>query len=328
MISLKQILKKTIKYFLEFFVYTNLHIGILATSLAWSNSVLLASPNQSLLLFIFFSTILIYNMDRLISFQSDFINSPSRSSFITRHVIFIKIIICLSVVIILLLTIYFNSFFRIIVFFLFMLTVSYLFLFNGEISNRRNLSGFPGRNSLKIQSARKESYFGSISWSDKKISFMKPVLLAFVWASATIILPIIHSGKQISLAATGLFLIRYIEYLVNGIFFDFKDLSGDSKNYKKNIFLDFKPDLVFQWTALLLIIETGFILGFVFFRILPFVIISDLLIVFFYLFLLLNIWNIKLFGRKTMTLKVSSLAFSLLADGILAVPAIFFFFYQ
>jgi len=304
----------------KFFFYGNIYIGLLAGALTWANSVLFGYVNFHLVLFMFFSATLVYNLDRLISFSSDFKNTPRRSRYIDKNLVLILLLIlgCLAGILFLLKN--FDFVYIIGLSALFCFTVLYLLVYNKELVFLRHFLGGGEK------SAGHAAAFQNYTSYNAKISFLKPVLLGLVWAATTVILPVVHSGGKIAAGVAGLFGIRLVEYAVNGVLFDYRDISGDFENKKNNLFLAKEPGKIFKSILVLLAVQGAFIVACVFFRVLPPVIFSDLLVSLAYILWIWNIVKNKACQENLKNFKpvpIPPLAYSLVVDGVLFLPAVF-----
>ncbi|MDH4262216.1 MAG: hypothetical protein OEV78_04125 [Spirochaetia bacterium] len=163
----------------------------------------------------------------------------------------------------------------------------------------------------------------SISSQSISISILKPILLALVWAFATIILPVFHNGYKFSNGVFILLLIRFIEYGVNGVLFDYRDTAGDYKNKKNNLFLAIKPKSIFLFAVLFLLLNSVIICFAVYTHLLPSVLFFDFIVILVYIFLIWNILHNKIFIYKLKSGLDSSLLYPLIVDGVYFLPAIF-----
>jgi len=302
------IIRNYIKKFLQLLLYGNLYIGLLAGSIAWANSLIFEFFNFQIIIFIFFSTTLIYNLDRLFSFSSDYVNSPKRSQYVNHNFILIIFIISSCITGILFFLKFFNFIFIITLVILFLLTILYLLIFNKEFEFIQKF--------LRISDK-------SISSQSISISILKPILLALVWAFATIILPVFHNGYKFSNGVFILLLIRFIEYGVNGVLFDYRDTAGDYKNKKNNLFLAIKPKSIFLFAVLFLLLNSVIICFAVYTHLLPSVLFFDFIVILVYIFLIWNILHNKIFIYKLKSGLDSSLLYPLIVDGVYFLPAIF-----
>ena len=277
--------------------------------------MLLGTPDFHLSLLVFCASLFIYNIDRLFTYSSDFSNSPQRSEYINQNLLLIMatILICLAGLGVLLK--YFTYNFLLFMFVLLILTILYLLLFNKETEKIRSLYGKKqDPEKLPKLDIRDSAYLRD------KFSGLKPLILAFVWAATTIILPVIHSTKTVIPGFYILFLIRFLEYGVNGVLFDFRDIAGDTENQKSNIFQKKNRQSILNFTLMVLVINSLIIVISVYKHILPFIILSDLTIVCIYF---LIIWSIiKSNPKKARPQYVSSLYYPLLVDGVLFLPAV------
>jgi hypothetical protein len=296
----------------------------LAASLVWANSVIFGSADHRLIVFVFCSSTLIYNLDRLLSLSSDYINSPARSKYVAKHILLITILVFICFIIIALQLEYFNFTFIAIVSGLLAFTLLYLMVFNKEMENIRYLLEFLDGKDFKVDNVKiRPLHFKGEPLLQIHISFLKPLLLAFVWATTTVILPVVHSGFQFSTGVFGLFLIRFIEYAINGVLFDYRDIHGDKKNHKSNVFLGSNPKNIFKYTILLSVINIGIVIVATYVRILPNLIISDMVIAVFYFFIIMYIHHNEKSRNKPASSVLSSPSYALMIDGILFLPVIF-----
>ena len=208
---------------------------------------------------------------------------------------------------------YFNHYFLSFVTGLFIFTTLYLLMFNKEL------------NPVKILKKVDRQFISKTT--NFKISWLKPILLGTVWASTTIVLPFFQSGDKLSSEIVLLFLIRFLEYSVNGVLFDYQDLNGDVKNNKSNLFRIQKTETIFKFTVIALMLEAGLILFSIYYKILPLVIFSDMIIVAFYIFLIYHIVQNEKYPNPRKFMSTSKFSHPFLVDGILFLPALITFIF-
>ena len=172
-------------------IYSNIVVGFCTASAAAAPFLInKVDLSPSCLLFIFCSTVFIYNMDRIKSADEDSVNSPQRIHWVLKNISFLKSInsILLATSLILLLS---N---RQISTFLIAATLLVLcFLYNGKL---------------------------------KKLPAMKNLLVALVWATTVSILPCFWIGSEINFQYS---ILAFSIAFVNTIIFDLRDIEGDSQ---------------------------------------------------------------------------------------------------
>jgi len=281
-----------LKNLFGYFFYGNIYIGLLAAGLVWSNSILFNSVNYHLIFLTFFSSIVVYNLDRLFALSADYENSPDRSRFISQHKDFFVAIILFCGLGAACLIPYFTALLLRVVLFSAFLTIFYLYLYNFKSNNSIN-----------------------------NISCLKPALLGFVWAFVTLYLPLMQANIAFDFSMTPyLFGARFSEYYINGILFDFRDIGGDRSIGKGNIFIFWNQRMVFLFISLIfllnfVVIIFGLITGFF-----HLFIMGDFIVIIFYFFIAF----ISLSGsRKKNKILSSPWFYPAAMDGILFLPVIF-----
>lgn len=189
------------------FFYLSIHAALIAIAWSYTTSVYLGiSPGYHYYIFLFFAVLLVYNFDRLKqSKYTDWLNVPKRTQFLAKYKKLGLILLSISFFF----SVYFGSYLSFDAFVLFSLmsfiTLSYFFL---------------------ASIVSKKSIF---------IAFFKPILLAFVWCSIVTILPITFSKRELySYGVIALWLERFLIFLINALWFDFRDRKGDETTQKLN----------------------------------------------------------------------------------------------
>lgn len=197
--------------------FNNYYVAALAALLAASTEALfLETHNPSLGLLLFFATLLVYNLDRLLDTAADTRNVPKRAAYVaSRRGLFVGVSIT-SALLVALLAPSLSMASLLLLAPLFFISAAYLFLFS-----------YP-RGSGRLGGLSRLSPLG------------KPLLLGLVWSATAVALPLVESAGELGAllhfpGAPWLLAIRFLHYLANGILFDLRDLSGDAAVGRQNI---------------------------------------------------------------------------------------------
>jgi len=196
---------------IRIFIFTNVYLGLLAVALVQTSEIYFQfQVTETFYSFVFISTLLVYNVDRLISINTDFLSVPGRTSFVHRYRLLIILLIVLLSGIELYLVTFFSE--RLIFASLFLLLMVLFYL---------SIYGFRRK------------------FNSPFYSFMKPFLIGFVWAFVVIYLPFFSGDESIEFKNTAiiLFVYRAILYICNALFFDMRDVKSDSVSNQANIAL-------------------------------------------------------------------------------------------
>ena len=191
---------------LDLFSYTNIPVGLCTTSAAAAAfHINEREINLSCLIFIFFSTIFIYNLERLKPSPADKSNSPERSSWIRdnkntlTNINLVLIIACLYLL--------FSSYSA------------------ALLTTAATLLG------LSL------CYSGKL----KNIPAMKNIMVASIWTVTVSIFPIIWISESIPKFNTNYAFICFGCAFINTIMFDMRDVTGDKESGIKSIPVILKP---------------------------------------------------------------------------------------
>ncbi|MDH5654982.1 MAG: hypothetical protein OEZ34_03685 [Spirochaetia bacterium] len=189
-----------------FLFYTNLYAGLIAVVCAgFTADVFAMQLDIFLYLFIFFSTLFVYSFDRTKEFSiADQINSPVRTAFLKRFRKLIFTITWISFVIGLALFFFLNRASMYAAGFAGIFTIIYFFLPSIMKKN------------LFIQGA------------------MKPFVLGITWTIITVGLPVLHSRTEADRHLLFFALSMFLLFTTAGLWFDFRDRRGDSRDQKGN----------------------------------------------------------------------------------------------
>ncbi len=182
-----------LKNVLSWIVLTNLFVAFCVVSLAMSTELMIDSYNNKISLFVFFSTIFVYNLQRIIRLKRN--HNHSQKDWIKQNFSIIMILVIISAVI--------SSY----LFFEFQLKTQILILFIGIISIL-----YP---------------FGL-----REIPFIKIYVIALVWMVTTVLLIIIENHIRITQNIMLLLIGRFFFVLAITIPFDIRDLKYDHKHLK------------------------------------------------------------------------------------------------
>ncbi|MCM8536918.1 MAG: UbiA family prenyltransferase [Lentisphaeraceae bacterium] len=190
-----------IRKFINFSIYSNLFVAsvTVSASLYWQIKTNLYSLEYSL--FLFFSTVFIYNLERTKIKPRDIINKPKRTAWLAQNRILLTVLSCIS-----------------------FLGYSYLFL-NG-LSFSRSIFVL----SLLILSL--------IYCSEKlfnKIYGMKHILLGLIWAAACILGPVLWINGEPNTKAMQLTALYFLIAVSNSIICDREDVHGDKNDGIKSL---------------------------------------------------------------------------------------------
>ncbi len=185
-------------------------MGALASLLVWSTGSLFKldrTGHWRLAVLVFFSALFVYNLDRLLALTPDRENVPQRSRFIASRQMRFYVWLILSLFMIVRMASQISRLSLLFLTVLFFISAFYLYAF---------------------------SYTRKAMQALKHLAWIKPALLALVWSSVTVMLPVVEShGHSFasSFASIGglyrLYAIRFFHYMANGIFFDLRDREGD-----------------------------------------------------------------------------------------------------
>ena len=186
------------------------------------------------IIFIFVATLLVYNVDRILSIPIDRNNQPVRTNIFQRYR---KALLGLTLVLSLLLGFLFwylySLWFFVTTIVLFFPTLFYLLMFTGIIPFSKYRS----------------------------IALIKPILIGAVWAGVSIILPFtLADSPMIPESVWFLLLFRFLLYSLNAALFDLRDLEGDKISGKLNFVLYTNPKNIVYLTLLLTILESIFLI--------------------------------------------------------------------
>ena len=189
----------------QYFLYGNLYLGVLAVSLVWASEKLFSLPSDGVLKwFVFFSTLLVYNLDRISNLVPDTRNTPERAGFFRKNRTLILWISAFSVLPLAWIVLHLSWSSLLWFVPLGLVTLLYLYVFGWRQVG-------PGAAPL-----------------------FKPVILSLVWTSVVVAAPFAVQGRSLEGGALWLCGIRFLQYFANGILFDFRDVRGDRKEGKAN----------------------------------------------------------------------------------------------
>ena len=181
--------------FLDFSLYSNLFVASITTlaSYYWQSQI--GTVSFHYLAFLFFATLFIYNLEHSQLKKRDLINKPKRSLWLRHNKSKVKVISTFAF-------------------------VTYLSLFFYEVSHVRSVSTL----SMLLISL--------IYCNDrilKKIPLIKNVLLAIIWASATVLMPQFWLNSPAVSQATWIsFSVYFLASFCNSLLCDWNDIQGDS----------------------------------------------------------------------------------------------------
>jgi len=177
-----------------------------------------------LLLFVFLSTFSVYTINNFFV-QYRYCNNKI-TLFIQKNLIQLFFLL-FSILILIKIFFYFNYLEKIVLLALILLTSFYLIIY--------------------------ESIY---SYKNIGLSFLKPFILAFVWSTSTVILPVISDiHKIIIFQVMIIFIIRFLLIVANGLLLDFYDQKKDDKFNVSNIYLFYSNKNVLKVIAALLIVN-------------------------------------------------------------------------
>lgn len=206
--SIQNFFKKTGVQLANFLIDSNLIIAVGATLLALESLVLLSAETISVwtLLIVFFSTMTIYHLAEL-KFHFD-LESKLRIIFTsTEDAAFHKSVLIFSCIFLVGLTLFLHL--SAILFLMLLALVSFTY---GFINLRDS------------------------NFSIRTLPIVKNILLAMMWAMATVIFPVLAEGISILNLATGfVFIERFLFILVLSFMFDLRDFYSDPKEGLKTI---------------------------------------------------------------------------------------------
>lgn len=180
--------KKTIRKFLEFLVFSSIHISIAALLWGLITFILLDEPiNLYPLIIIFLMTYFVYTFNRVGGEKEDKINYPERVEFSSKYK---KILLPLSVI---------GYIFGVILS-LYLNTIVTLFTL------------------LPILSFFIYRIF-------KKVIFVKNIIIGFVWACSVLV--VAGSIGTFNEVVFSFFCFVFLRDFINSIFFDIRDVNGD-----------------------------------------------------------------------------------------------------
>ena len=164
--------------------------------------------------FVFSGVLVVYNLDRLVgSRDADQINTTKRASFFQENSTVIYFLIGLGLTS--------SGLFLILTSFVYIMaaiglcSITLLYLFLQYIAQGR-------------------AYISHV------FSLLKPFVLAIVWLVLTLLLPITEIGGELRPSQ---FMIRFIALAQNSLWFDYRDIEGDSVKLKPNFFTVIGPKL-------------------------------------------------------------------------------------
>ena len=188
----------------EFFIYSNIYVSLCVVALCQSTVMILGSNQSSILPFVFFSTLFIYNFQRLIRFNPNKMQ-PAHLNWMKKHRKFILSITFISMF----LSIYFAVNLSLTVL-LFLIPASFIsFLYPLQL--------FP---------------FGSKKISLRELPYLKIFLIALVWSIVSVVLVAEENDMLLTLDALLLFLARFCFVIAITIPFDIRDLKYDDFSLK------------------------------------------------------------------------------------------------
>ncbi|MES0488643.1 MAG: hypothetical protein ABUK01_01540 [Leptospirales bacterium] len=201
-------MNKLLKVWAAFLAHTPIYLGLLASGLAFTTSryykLVLPTPFY---FFVFFSTLFVYNLDRILSVKIDFRNQPERTRFFSENRRFIIISMVITIPVLLFPVLFYTPVFIAINFFLFILSIFYIIIFS---------------------SSKRESNI-------RYLAILKPLLIGTVWGCVVLILPF-SLEPEFELPESIYYLsgFRFLIYVSNAILFDLKDVPGDIESGKLN----------------------------------------------------------------------------------------------
>ncbi|MCT4581697.1 MAG: hypothetical protein N4A35_09795 [Flavobacteriales bacterium] len=191
------------KRFIEFIVFSNIWIALLAAGLVLNTYLINSLPiNFEVCLLVFLATFSIYNLQRVVKHFLRKNNFSKRHNWIYNNVKTLALFVVLSS------TGSFLLFFSIFSFndFLYLLPFTLISgLYAVSTPNKRALRDFP---------------------------FIKIFLIAITWAITTVLIPFLQAGTLISITFYGQFLFVFLFIIAITIPFDIRDLELDDKSTK------------------------------------------------------------------------------------------------
>jgi len=261
---------------------------VLAFSLVWAGEKLFSLPADPLLKwFVFFSTVLVYNFDRIANLIPDRHASPARAGFFRKNR---KIFILITAASLLPLT-----------WIILQLSLDSLIWFTP----------------LGVLTLLYLYFFGWRSQKRDRTAWLKPLLLSIVWTTVVVAAPFITSSSPLSKGALWLWGIRFLEYFTNGILFDFRDIAGDTKEQKANFvaFSGFRQSVVISFvSSLIALAMTSYALAT---QMLPRAVSAEIPVTLLYLAIT---WRVYSTGEAPLQ---KELHYALFLDGALFLPVLF-----
>jgi len=202
-------MKQQINRLYQFWIYSNIHIAIIAAALSYESNLILRVNNpESAPIFVFFSTILIYNLGYYKAVFSTDVPFRSQARWMSDRPYFWRISMVLSLIAVLVLMPQFS------------LNTIIAYLFFGSISILYVLDD------IKV--------FG-LPISVRRIPYLKVFIVALTWSSITIIPQVIDSSFFYdSDNWKFLFIERFLFILAITLMFDIRDVNVDP-SYLKTI---------------------------------------------------------------------------------------------
>jgi 4-hydroxybenzoate polyprenyltransferase len=191
-----------IKSLFVFLAYTNILLALGAALAAYASFILLQIPVDFVpILIIFLITFSIYSLNRIIEFEDDRINHPSRSDFTEEHMDWLIAFSLIAYII----AIIFSVLRNLETFLISLLPMIIMLLY-----------------SIKWTPRTVRDKFGRL----KDLLLIKNMAVSLTWA-AMIFVIIFYTSSSITLSTLTVFLFLFIRFLINVIVFDVRDIKGD-----------------------------------------------------------------------------------------------------
>jgi 4-hydroxybenzoate polyprenyltransferase len=186
--------------------YLNVVIAASALSLTYATSAYAGfAPSPALLALSFFATLFVYTLDRLAPFSpEDEINAPARTAFLRAHrSLFLGCAVLSALACALMLP----------------LLAPAALVVGGALAVVVVLYAAP------IVPTRAGMKRG------KDFGITKPLLVAFVWSVATVIVPVVNAGRPVDQVIVFVAVYRFLFVLAATLAFELRDVAGDAAGF-------------------------------------------------------------------------------------------------